>query len=313
LVTPFGRAVKNGSSGIYEYNLTDHLGNVRAVIRKGSNNLAELIQQKHYYPFGMEMSNISLGTGTNKYLYNGKELENDYGIYLYDYGARFYDPQLARFHTLDPLAEKNNSQSNYIYAVNNPIKYIDFMGLDTLLVNRSGRFSDTRLPDPNNKNDVLVLVNNKERNRSEIKYNKKGELKDRHKFKEIEKNSLFVRPNKDENGNIVSSIISPNNIDVGLEVFKWLSDNTNVEYSYIRDEGLPIPTITTNHKMYEESLGATEAVRMVMRGQYIIHIHNHPNGVEASDEDRAFYEKIGKFGKVLGIYSNNKYKSYQNK
>jgi RHS repeat-associated protein len=121
LVTPYGRAVKTGSTWDFEYNLTDHLGNVRAVIRKGSNNLAELIQQKHYYPFGMEMSNISLGTGTNKYLYNGKEIQDDFNLYWYDYGARFYDPQLGRWHSVDPLAEMYIGISPYTFTANNPI------------------------------------------------------------------------------------------------------------------------------------------------------------------------------------------------
>ena len=125
LVTPYGRAVKTGSTWDFEYNLTDHLGNVRAVIRKGSNNLAELVQQKHYYPFGMEMSNISLGTGTNKYLYNGKEIQDDFNLYWYDYGARFYDPQLGRWHSVDSKAEKYTAWSPYNYALNNPIVNID--------------------------------------------------------------------------------------------------------------------------------------------------------------------------------------------
>jgi hypothetical protein len=234
-------------------------------------------------------------------------------IVWYDYGFRYYDAALARFTTIDPLKEKNHSQSGFVYAANNPIKYIDFMGLDTLMVDGNGRFSDTRLPDPDNENDVIVRVSNKERKDGEIKYNKDGELRKRHKTKEVEKNSVSVRSNKDEKGNIESSIISPKDIDTGLEVFKWLADNTSVEYSYIRPEGFPIPTITTNHTWDEESLGATEAVRIANRGQNVIHIHNHPSGVEASEADKAFYKKLGKFGVVLGIYSHDQYKSYQKK
>lgn len=187
------------------------------------------------------------------------------------------------------------------------------MGLDTLLVDNNGRFADNILPDPDNENDVIVRVSNKERKEGTIKYNKDGELRKRHKTKEVEKNSVHVRSNKDKDGNIESSVISPKDTDTGLEVFKWLADNTNVEYSYIRGEGMPAPTITTNHKWDEESLGATEAVRMANRGQHVIHIHNHPSGVEASEADKAFYKKLGKYGIILGIYSHGQYKSYQKK
>jgi RHS repeat-associated protein len=130
IATPFGRAVKNGSTWVYEYNLTDHLGNVRVVIKKGANNLAEIVQQKGYYSFGMEISQFSAGTGTSKNWYNGKEIQDDFGLYWYDYGARFYDPMLGRWHTIDPMGEKYYSISPYTYCANNPIMFIDPNGME---------------------------------------------------------------------------------------------------------------------------------------------------------------------------------------
>ena len=59
----------------------------------------EVYQETHYYPFGMTMEgewqDIVNGP-ENNYLYNGKELNSDFGLDLHDYGARFYDAAIER-------------------------------------------------------------------------------------------------------------------------------------------------------------------------------------------------------------------------
>jgi RHS repeat-associated protein len=68
-------------------------------------------------------------TYQNRYLYNGKEYQDDFGLNWYDYGARFYDPQIARWHSVDPIIERLKYASPYAYALNNPIRMIDLIGL----------------------------------------------------------------------------------------------------------------------------------------------------------------------------------------
>jgi RHS repeat-associated protein len=76
----------------------------------------------------------------NLYLYNDKELQEDFDLDWYDYGARMYDPQLGRFHTIDTYSEKYYSMTNYQYGANNPIRYIDVNGDSIDIYDNNGRF-----------------------------------------------------------------------------------------------------------------------------------------------------------------------------
>ncbi len=127
--------INNDGSFDYQYYLKDHLGNVRIVF-----NDEGLVQQDGYYPFGMLMQGcggFEAQSDPNKYLYNGKELQDEFGLEWYDYGARFYDPAIGRFMTQDRFAEKYLSMTPYQYGANNPIRYIDING-DSLWISYQG-------------------------------------------------------------------------------------------------------------------------------------------------------------------------------
>ena len=96
----------------------------------GTVTSSDIKQINNYYPFGLNMEgNWNGAAGNNKYQYNEKELNDDFGLDWLDYGFRYYDAAVGRFWTVDPLAEADTHQTPYAYANNNPISNIDVEGL----------------------------------------------------------------------------------------------------------------------------------------------------------------------------------------
>jgi RHS repeat-associated protein len=88
--------------------------------------VAMVVQENSYYPFGLNMRGLDYvlnASKEDKFQYNGKEKENDFGLGWDDFGARRRDRD--RFTSIDPLAEKFYSISPYVYALNNPLRYTD--------------------------------------------------------------------------------------------------------------------------------------------------------------------------------------------
>ena len=129
-------------SKIYEgkknYELTNHLGNVLAVINdrkadslSGAVKLgfnAVVISAADYFPFGMAIDSRSYTSSLYRYGFNGKENDKETGEQ--DYGMRIYDSKVPHFWSVDPLMKKYPQYSPYIFAGDNPIMATDLDGAE---------------------------------------------------------------------------------------------------------------------------------------------------------------------------------------
>jgi RHS repeat-associated protein len=137
-----GRARNNAGTYVYEYVIKDHLGDTRVAFTNTSGTIA-LIQENHYYPFGMQQGGWTAEPSpTNAYKYNGKELNTDFGLNLSDYGARWYEGSIGRFLEIDPLSEKMRRFSPYNYAFCNPMRFTDpdRKAPETIFKDENGKF-----------------------------------------------------------------------------------------------------------------------------------------------------------------------------
>ena len=98
-------------------------------------NVLTIFEENNYYPFGLKHKGYNSNNlqANYKYKFNGKELQDELGLNLYDYGARNYDPALGRWMNIDPKAEKYFQYSPYVYVANNPLIYVDPDGKDLIL------------------------------------------------------------------------------------------------------------------------------------------------------------------------------------
>nr|WP_320054900.1 JAB-like toxin 1 domain-containing protein [uncultured Acetobacteroides sp.] len=292
-------------NGTYQYNLKDHLGNTRAMFSKaaGAGQTPALAQATDYYPFGKSFDNVNVPQ--NRYLYNGKELQDQYiggtPFGWYDYGARFYDPELGVWHTMDPLAEKYRRWSPYNYCVDNPLRFTDPDGMDIWNINENGGIQYVK----NTKKDQINIVNSDGIKKSSIEFkygtihNKEMKYQDE---KGNEKNMTFLNITGDNNGK---------------KVFEFLANGTKVEWGHLKvgksdgEKGENLIATGSSETSKENANESSNAAGAVVKG-YGYNIrefnHNHPNGTLPSNSDINLRDKYP--GTKLNVYTDGHYIPY---
>src|SRR5690606_3835230 len=104
--------------------------------------MTEHNQSKYYIdPYPTQ----NMDSYNNPYKFNGKEMDRETGMYYY--GARYYDPRISIFISVDPLTEK--TMEPYLYTGNNPIMFTEPAGMS-----KEGGEHDYRL----NRDGKLELI-----------------------------------------------------------------------------------------------------------------------------------------------------------
>ncbi len=124
----------------FEY---DHLGNTRVSYKPESNCATGMVEYSmrgvyDYYPSG-KLLRSSVSGEPERFLTTGNERDQESGL---DYrNARFSDPEIGMFRSVDPLADMREWVSSYNFVQNNPIFRVDPNGaLDGDYYNRDGTY-----------------------------------------------------------------------------------------------------------------------------------------------------------------------------
>ena len=296
-LTSAGRIVRETSAaGTVSYrpliHLRDHLGSVRSVI---DGDTGTVVETSDYYPFGKRIqvtapvsepvggsqhasepavapvapaTSVASTSSPNLWHFSGKEDQSflNAGIPLLDFGARMYNPAIARWTAADPLSEKYYGISPYAYCLGNPISIIDPNGMDIWTMDEKGNVVWVKESDDHR----LYYMNN-----DGLLSDDYVSVSDRSILDDLTKTEAKV-----DGGKEVSSHTSKTGINDIFKVFKFASDKTKVEWAVHRNGDTY--TIGTGHNSYSAS-----SWEDYTKDKPNATLHSHP-GINAIVDDETY-------------------------
>ncbi|WP_315053532.1 RHS repeat-associated core domain-containing protein [Chryseobacterium indoltheticum] len=247
-----------------------------------SEDVPEITDANDYYPFGMnhlKTGNAFFGGSYKAYKYNGKELQE---TGMYDYGARFYMPDIGRWGVVDPLAEMYRRHSPYNYAVNNPIRFTDPDGMsvqDKIKIFNNGNIERTK-----DDNAYDTITNEDESKSLQIARTNVSESNPTGDSQIGEAKTIpFETPGHDEQpGGTEYTYLKIGNNTAAKQFFDFAAENTGVEFARDRfsfSDGFSSNIIGTNHSP-NESISSYFVLPHLNLGGNSFHIISETSGID---------------------------------
>ena len=248
------------------YYIKDHLGNVRETYKIPNAGTKECVQRMQYYPSGLPWEE-NMNSSEQPHKYNGKEFVEMHGLDEYDSEARWYYPAICRTTTMDPLAEKYYSTSPYAWCGNNPVRFVDPLGM-SYNIN-----SDGSVEQVNDSVDNQVVLNaDNEREKVEITL-EEGDIVGVEETDEVNILELENKKAAEELYNAMGIYMNT------LEFNNVISEKDGVLHYYVGNSGA----------MHETKVGGYIFLTLYETINFMSHFH--PQSPKASEKDKENAEK----------------------